>query len=74
MLYRIPNKRLSNVVQSLKEIRLAWQFPVSRIAAKANVQSRSILHWEAGQVSPTIRMLEKYADALGYEIVLRPKQ
>lgn len=59
------------VIAALKEIRLAWKIPVVSMVKRSGVGD--ISKYENGSHSPRLSSLERWADALGYEIVLRPK-
>lgn len=72
MLFK-PRAEVSIVIATLIEIRRAWRVSLEVVAERAHVSGRNLSAIERGRRSPSLRTLEKWADALGYEIVLRPK-
>jgi transcriptional regulator with XRE-family HTH domain len=72
MLYREKNAS-PKVIGALKEIRLAWGLSREDLSERCGVSPRAIYYVEAGHRSPTLETLELWADALGYEITLKPK-
>jgi len=71
----IPNKRPTDkIIYALREIRMAWGLRVQDVEANANLGENCIRRLEKGYVAnPNIKTLRKWADALGYDIVIRPK-
>jgi DNA-binding transcriptional regulator YiaG len=68
--------RQSNAPQLLRQLRaLREQQKVSRseLARKTGYLEGQILHWEHGDSRPTLQAIADIVDALGHEIVLRPK-
>lgn len=68
-----PQRSVHKIVAALTEIRQAWKYPVSRIAEKVGSTGRQLYKCEAGEADPKLSLLVKWADAMGYELVLRPK-
>jgi transcriptional regulator with XRE-family HTH domain len=71
----IPSKRPTDkMVDALREIRMAWKLRIQDVEAKANLGENCIRRLERGYTAnPNIKTLRKWADALGYDIVIRPK-
>jgi transcriptional regulator with XRE-family HTH domain len=65
---------LSPIVRELREIRVAWKMAVERVALQADLGVRTLKYLESGEHEPTLQTLERWADVLGYELVLRPKR
>lgn len=64
----------SPIIRELREIRLAWKMPVEHVAFQADLGVRTLQYLERGDREPTLGTLERWADVLGYELVLRPKK
>lgn len=62
------------LIREMTEIRRAWKLTRQDIAARAGYAYTTICHVEAGQRYPGLRLLQDWADVLGYEVVLRPKK
>jgi len=65
---------LHPVIRSLVETRLAWQLSVSDIAARMGSSYSTLKRYEAGAEFPSGKMLLKWVDVLGFELVLRHKK
>ncbi len=63
----------ADIVNKLKEIRKAKNIPLEQVAEQINCNFRTMRYWEAGSRNPIPMWLERWADALGYQLVLRPK-
>lgn len=61
------------LIAELKVARKAWKFTLTELEHRAGVGIRTLQHSERGHHSPTLRTLMSWAEALGYEIVLKPK-
>lgn len=74
MLFRTPRARHpSPIIDNLTQTRLAWQLSNRDIARRVGVSHRTLRYAELDQVDPGISKVARWADALGYELVLRPK-
>lgn len=62
------------VVLALTIIRKAWKLTRQEIADRMGTHQETIWRYETDRNDPRISVLERWADTLGYEIVLRPKQ
>jgi transcriptional regulator with XRE-family HTH domain len=65
------------IISALREVRLASRISQDAIGASLGKRSNEISAYEnghPGRQSPRICTLEAWASALGYEIVLRPKE
>ena len=74
MLFRNRTKT-HDVIYELLETRLAWKMGIREVARRANIVDHTFLReTELGNHDIRFRNMVKWADALGYEIVLRPKE
>jgi hypothetical protein len=74
MLSRTPRARHpSPIIDQLTEIRLAWGLASLDVARRADVGDRALRLCEMDKTSISFRRVERWAAALGYELVLRPK-
>ncbi|MEH2539453.1 MULTISPECIES: helix-turn-helix domain-containing protein [unclassified Bradyrhizobium] len=65
----------NNILTSLRDIRKANNISQESLAVSIGMNSQSgISGLERGIRSPTLATLTIWAEALGYELVLRPKQ
>ena len=65
---------MSDIIKQLKEIRKGERLSQDALAAALGMNSQSgISALERGIRSPTLFTLTCWADALGYELALRPK-
>lgn len=62
--------RIAPVILALTTARLAQNVTQSAIERKAGLSNRYISRLERGAKSPSLDSLERWADALGYEITL----
>lgn len=74
MLLRPETPVISPIVRELREIRMAWKMSVEAIALQADIGTRAIGYWENGTYEPKLAIVERVAEVLGYELVLRPKK
>ena len=65
---------LHPIIKCLVETRLAWQLSVSDIAARMGSSYFTLKRYERGAEFPSGKMLLKWVDVLGFEIVLRHKK
>lgn len=71
LLSRLANH--SKLIGELYEIRRAWGFSPEVIADRVGISARTIRYAEMGHRYPCIDTIELWAEALGYDVVLRPK-
>lgn len=63
------------IIADLRNIRVEQNLSQEALAASIGMNSQSgICNWEKGRRSPTLVTLTCWADALGYELTLRPKE
>ena len=62
----------SPIINTLVQIRLAWGLGRSEVAARCGIEPRMLRLYEIGEHEPHSRSLRKWANALGYELALRP--
>jgi hypothetical protein len=65
---------LHPIIKCLVETRLAWQLSVSDIAARMGSSYFTLKRYERGAEFPSGKMLLKWVDVLGFELVLRHKK
>ncbi|MDB5605231.1 MAG: hypothetical protein JWP25_2131 [Bradyrhizobium sp.] len=65
---------LHPIIKCLVETRLAWQLSVSDIAARMGSSYFTLRRYERGAEFPSGKMLLKWVDVLGFELVLRHKK
>ena len=63
----------SNIIQTIKERRESLQVKQENIEELSEVGLRTLKQFESGKGNPTLATLQKLADALGMEVVLRVK-
>lgn len=63
---------LSPVIKGLVEVRLAWGLERVEVAHRAGILYRNLLNYESGVSEPHMSGLRRWANALGYELSLRP--
>lgn len=61
-------------VARLAEVRMAWGLSVQYVAEKLGCSPCHLRKCERGQNDPSGKLLVKWAEILGYEISLWPKQ
>lgn len=65
---------MTDIIQQLRQIRIEQKCSQDAVSALIGVNSRGqVSAWESGRVGPQYETLNKWADALGYELTLRPK-
>ena len=62
------------VIQQLRQLRINQGVTQEQLAAKAGYYRSTVERWENGKHSPSDRALTDLAQALGYDLVLRPRQ
>jgi predicted transcriptional regulator len=65
---------LQPVIKCLLETRLAWQLSVTDIADRMGSSYFTLKRYERGDEFPSGKMLLKWVDVLGFELVLRHKK
>jgi predicted transcriptional regulator len=65
---------LHPIIECLVETRLAWQLSVSDIAGRMGSSYFTLRRYERGVEFPSGKMLLKWVDVLGFELVLRHKE
>jgi hypothetical protein len=73
--YHKPKKidHRSPIIDALIKARVAWRLSSRIVASRAGVGDRALRLCEMGQTDISFSRVEKWAAALGYELVLRPK-
>ena len=62
------------VIAQLARQRVAWGLSREWLADRAECAANTLAAIECGRQSPNMQLLERLADALGYEIALKPKR
>ena len=62
------------VVKELTETRLAWDLSTDTVAERIGCSINHFRHLENGSNVPGFRVLNSWADTLGFEVTLRPKK
>jgi transcriptional regulator with XRE-family HTH domain len=66
---------MSDIVQQLRKIRQDQKLSQDAISMLGGICSKGyVAKIESGYRCPTLKTVTRYAEALGYELVLRPKQ
>jgi ribosome-binding protein aMBF1 (putative translation factor) len=71
---RIEALDLHPIIKCLGETRLAWQLSASDIAARMGSSYFTLKRYERGDEFPSGKVLLKWVDVLGFELVLRHKK
>lgn len=66
--YRLQTEEVRKIKSKLAEIRKSKGMTQRKLSYLSGVHRVSIARYETGRVSPTVRVLEKLADALGVPI------
>jgi transcriptional regulator with XRE-family HTH domain len=61
------------LIQTIKERREALQVTQETLAEQSSVGLRTLKQFESGKGNPTLKTLQKLADALGLEVHLKLK-
>jgi transcriptional regulator with XRE-family HTH domain len=61
------------VVRRLTEIRLAWGLPIQDVAKRIGCSRYTLGHIEAGERSPSFKVLARWAEVFDYDISLWPR-
>jgi transcriptional regulator with XRE-family HTH domain len=61
------------VVEQLILARKSWKLSVEEVSKRTGCNKSTIHHIECGDKNPSGKILIKWAEALGYDLVLRPK-
>lgn len=65
---------MTDIVKQLRKIRREQELDQSEVAALAGLYPNHISQLETGRRAPTLPTLSMWANALGYELTLRPKE
>lgn len=65
---------MTDIVKQLRKIRRDKELDQQEVAAIAGLYQNHISQLETGRKSPTLQTLNLWANALGYELTLRPKE
>jgi DNA-binding transcriptional regulator YiaG len=65
---------LHPIIRCLVETRLAWQLSISDVASRMGSSYFTLKRYERGAEFPSGKMLLKWVDVLGFELVLRHKK
>ena len=65
---------LHPAIKELVETRLAWDLPTEKIADDVGCSLNHFRHLENGSAVPGFKILNSWADTLGFEVTLRPKK
>ena len=75
-LYRRRVAEVSDVhplVKALVEVRMAWKLTQNDVSSRMGIRRDHFARLETDVQRPVLATLEKWADALGYKLGLRPK-
>lgn len=62
------------VFRRLTEARMAWKLSLEETSSRMGCDAQTLRKLELGLVSPSLGMLLRWSDVLGYEISLWPKR
>lgn len=62
-----------SVIQRLMEVRQAWRLSVDHVATRIGCSTEILRKYELGNGYPSFKFLIKWADVLGYDVSLWPK-
>lgn len=65
---------MSDIIKQLRKIRRDQELSQDAVEAVAALGDGHISQLERGRRTPNLNTLTSWADALGYQIVLRPKE
>jgi transcriptional regulator with XRE-family HTH domain len=65
---------MKDLIKELRKIRRDKELSQEAVAAHCDIFRNHISQLETGRRMPNLRTLSKWADALGCEIVVRPKE
>lgn len=65
---------MTDIVKQLRKIRRDKELDQQEVAAIAGLYQNHISQLETGRRVPTLQTLNLWANALGYELTLRPKE
>lgn len=61
------------IMEQLIIARKSWKLTVPDVAKRIGCDKATLYHLECGDKLPSGKILVKWAEALGYELALRPK-
>ncbi|TYL99640.1 helix-turn-helix transcriptional regulator [Bradyrhizobium rifense] len=64
---------IHRIVKALVEVRIAWKLTQNDVSSRMGIRRDHFARLETGVQPPVLATLEKWADALGYRLGLRPK-
>jgi transcriptional regulator with XRE-family HTH domain len=64
---------MTSIIPELVALRKSQGITQYALAKRMGVHQTSLRQWELGTYTPAATVLPKWADALGYELVLHPK-
>lgn len=70
---RLRPRGVPTIVRKLRELRIEQQATLDRLATRVGFNAYTIGRWERGTQLPTLFALSVWAEALGYELVLRER-
>lgn len=70
----IIRANLNPLVERLVRIRMGWGMAAPEIAKRCSISENGFYMIESGYKDPSFKMLNRWADVLGYDLSLRPKQ
>lgn len=62
------------VLERLAYVRLAWGLSTKDVADRIGCSTSTLLHMESGQKQPGFKIFVRWADVLGFDLSLWPKQ
>lgn len=65
---------MSKLISALRQERIKLKLRLVDVSEKTGYHYNAIQRWETGIVSPSINAVIDYADALGFDVVLKRKE
>lgn len=60
------------IVERLTAVRMSWQLSLEYVAGRIPCRRDTLRKYETGIQQPSLKLLDRWADVLGYETSLRP--
>jgi transcriptional regulator with XRE-family HTH domain len=65
---------MSPIIVALRQERLNLKLRLVDVSDKTGYHYNAIQRWEAGKVAPSVQAVVDYANALGFDVVLKKKE
>jgi len=63
-----------SLVSELRKERVKLKLSLLAVSEKIGYHYNSIQQWETNKISPSVQSIVDYADALGFDVVLKRKE